>query len=63
MKAVIDTQISKMAYISKHLKTGAIDVRSKNMTAAEKGHFKTAATGIAFKIILETTPPHFYLSL
>lgn len=63
MKAVIDTQISKMIYISKHLKTGAVDVRSKNMTVAEKAHFKSAATGIAIKIILETTPPHFHLSL
>lgn len=26
MKAVIDTQISKMTYISKHLKVGAVDV-------------------------------------
>ncbi len=63
MKAVIDTQISKMIYISKHLKTGAVDVRSKNMTVAEKAHLKSAATGIAIKIILETTPPHFHLSL
>lgn len=63
MKTVIDAQIAKMIYISKHLKTGAVDVRSKNMTAAEKTHFKSAATGIATKIILETTPPHFHLSL
>jgi hypothetical protein len=29
----------------------------------EKSHFKSAATGIAIKVILETTPPHFHLSL
>ena len=63
MKSVIDNQISKMIYISKHLKTGAVDVRSKDMTTAEKSHFKSAATGIAIKVILETTPPHFHLSL
>ena len=63
MKAVIDTQISKMIYISKHLKVGAVDVRSRNMTASEKTHFKSAANGIATKVILETTPPHFHLSL
>ena len=63
MKSVIDSQISKMIYISKHLKVGAVDIRSKDMTAAEKSHFKSAATGIAIKVILETTPPHFHLSL
>jgi len=63
MKSVIDNKISKMIYISKHLKTGAVDVRSKDMTTAEKSHFKSAATGIAIKVILETTPPHFHLSL
>lgn len=62
IKSVIDTQISKMSYISKHLKKGAVDVRSKDMTVAEKAHFKTAATGIATKIILETIPPHFHLT-
>ena len=63
MKSVIDSQIAKMIYISKHLKVGAIDVRSKVMTTAEKTQFKSAAAGIAIKVILETTPPHFHLSL
>lgn len=63
MKSVIDSQISKMIYISKHLKVGAVDIRSKDMTTAEKVSFKSAATGVAIKVILETTPPHFHLSL
>jgi len=33
------------------------------MTAADKAHFKTAAKGVATNVILETTPPHFHLSL
>ena len=63
MKSVIDTQIAKMIYISKHLKKSAVDIRSKDMTAADKTHFKSAAKGLATNVILETTPPHFHLSL
>ena len=63
MKAVIETQIQKGKYISKHLRAGAVDVRSKDMTAADQQAFRKAATGVASKIILETTPPHWHLQL
>ena len=61
IKAEIDSQISNGKYISKHLKKGAVDVRSRNMTLTDKAHFKTAAKGVATIIILETRPPHFHL--
>jgi len=61
MTAVIEAQIKKGKYISKHLRAGAVDVRSKDMSATEKTAFKKAAKGIATKVILETTPPHFHL--
>lgn len=61
MKKVIDDQIKNGIYLSKHLKKGAIDVRSKDMSSDEKEKFKKAAKGIATTIILETTPPHFHL--
>ena len=61
MKKTLDKQIAKGVYISKHLKKGAVDIRSKDMTATEKKHFQTAARGVAIKVILETTPPHFHL--
>jgi len=61
IKSTIDSQILKKVYISKHLKKGAIDVRSRDMTPNEKIKFKTASLGVATKIILEVTPPHFHL--
>lgn len=61
IKSVIDDQIKKGIYISKHLKKGAIDVRSRDMTRDEKETFKKAAKGVAVTVILETTPPHFHL--
>lgn len=61
MKTEIDGQIKKSIYISLHLKKGAIDVRSRDMSNAEKEHFKAAAKDVAVTVILETTPPHFHL--
>jgi len=63
IKMVIDEQIKKGTYISKHLKKGAIDVRSRDMSAGEKAKFKEAAKGIATSILLEVVPPHFHLQL
>ena len=57
----IDEQIKKGKYISKHLKKGAVDVRSRDMSESGKTDLKKAAAGIASGIILETTPPHFHL--
>ena len=61
IKDDIDEQIKKGTYISKHLKKGAIDVRSRDMSESDKTNFKKAAAGIALTVILETTPPHFHL--
>ncbi len=57
----INEQIKKGKYISKHLKKGAVDVRSRDMTESDKTFFKKAAAGIALIVILEATPPHFHL--
>lgn len=61
IKDEIDEQIKKGKYISKHLKKGAVDVRSRDMTESDKTNFKKAAAGIATTVILESTPPHFHL--
>ena len=61
MTAVIEAQIKKGKYISKHLRAGAVDVRSRDMSATEKTAFEKAAKAVATKVILETTPPHFHL--
>ena len=61
LKAEIDSQIKNGIYISKHLKKGAVDIRSRDMSQSEKDNFKQAAKGIAVIIILETTPPHFHI--
>lgn len=61
MQKLIETQITQQVYISMHLRQGAVDIRSRDMSNMEKEKFIQAATGIASSIILESTPPHFHL--
>jgi len=61
IKAIIDKQIKNKTYISKHLKNGAVDVRSRDMSPGDKTKFRKAASGTAFTVILETVPPHFHI--
>jgi len=62
MTKVIEAQIKKGKYISKHLRAGAVDIRSWDMSSTEKGAFRKACKGITKSDpILETTPPHWHL--
>lgn len=63
MTEVIEGQVKKNVYISAHLKSGAVDVRSKDMSKEEKEHFKIAAKEVGLKVIEEGKPPHFHLEL
>ena len=54
-------QIRERRFLSQHLKQGAVDIISRDMTIAEKSDFKKAATGVAAVVILETVPPRFHL--
>jgi hypothetical protein len=61
MTTVIKTQIAAGKYISKHLKAGAVDIRSRDMSEDEKKEFRSAAEAVAVSVLLESTPPHWHL--
>ncbi|MDM4018213.1 hypothetical protein [Roseiconus lacunae] len=61
MTRVISEQIKAGKYISKHLRAGAVDIRSRDMSASEKKAFRTAAKQTVKSVLLETTPPHWHL--
>lgn len=63
MTKVIENQIKAGRYISKHLRAGAVDIRSRDMSDAEKKAFRKAAKGKVKSILLETKPPHWHLQL
>lgn len=64
MTAAIRRQVSRGVYISAHLRAGAVDVRNRNMTLAERRAFKSCvahAGGIS--LLEESKPPHFHLQI
>ncbi len=59
--AVISAQVARGVYISKHLRAGAVDVRSRGMVTLDKKEFRKAAKNHASRVKLETKPPHWHL--
>jgi hypothetical protein len=63
MAMVIQRQIDRGVYISRHLREGAFDLRSRDLTAHEKVVVRQAAVEEGARVALETTPPHFHLEV
>lgn len=61
MRLVVDEQMFRGIYISKHLTNLAVDVRSRIMTSAQKDLFMAVSRRHVETIILEKVPPHFHL--
>ncbi len=63
MAAAIRGQVKKGVFISAHLRAGAADVRSTDMTTTDKRRFVEATEVGGLSVMLEATPPHFHLQL
>lgn len=63
MAAAIRAQIKRGIFISAHLRAGAADIRSTDMSAADKRRFIEASEVGGVSVMLEATPPHFHLQL
>jgi hypothetical protein len=64
MYRVIRDQIARGLYISAHLRAGAVDIRSRDMSAADKKAFAAAAAEAGrVRLLEETTPPHYHLQV
>ncbi|MEC8022689.1 MAG: hypothetical protein VX223_02055 [Myxococcota bacterium] len=60
---VIREQMARGDYISKHLMHDAVDIRSRNLSRKHKSLFRKLARQHGFRVLLETRPPHFHLSI
>jgi hypothetical protein len=63
MADAIRAQIKKGVFISAHLRAGAADIRSTDMSTADKRHFVEASEVGGLSVLLEATPPHFHLQI
>ncbi|WP_438393621.1 hypothetical protein [Caballeronia sp. DA-9] len=46
-----------------HREGRTVDVNSTSMSSEEKAFFKVTATGLGFRVALESTPPHWHLTM
>jgi pyrroline-5-carboxylate reductase len=64
MTAVIEEQIKRKVFLSKHLTGKAFDVRNNDMSPKQKKEFKQVVQHIGgVSMIEEGKPPHFHLQL
>ena len=62
MAEVIRSQIGRGCFISHHLRASAADVRSRDMTRAQRQVFRDVVAAVGGVSLLEEgTPPHFHL--
>ncbi|HEX8455934.1 MAG TPA: peptidoglycan-binding protein [Pyrinomonadaceae bacterium] len=63
MSAVIQGQVDRGVYISRHLRAGALDVSVRGMTASDEREFRASVAAVSgdTSVLRETRPPHFHL--
>jgi uncharacterized protein YcbK (DUF882 family) len=65
MAEVIEDQVDRGVYLSNHLREGAIDIRTKDLSHWERKELVAAVQDVpgVRRTILETIPPHLHLEL
>jgi hypothetical protein len=64
MHEVIKGQMARGIYISAHLRSGAVDVRNRTMSPAERQAFVRAVAEAGGVLVLEESkPPHYHLQI
>ena len=61
---VLREQMQRGVYVSAHLRAGAVDVRSRGMSASDKRAFVAGVEEVGgAEVIEEVAPPHFHVEL
>jgi len=61
MAAIIRRYMDQGRYLSRHMRGDAFDLRSRNLTAAQRQQVMSAAQQMGAKAIYETKPPHIHI--
>ena len=61
MAAIIRRYMNQGRYLSRHMRGDAFDLRSRNLTAAQRNQVMSAAQRMGAKAIYETKPPHIHI--
>lgn len=60
---VLETEIARGANVSRHLGGGAIDIRSKDITASDIAAIVAGVKALGGRTIVEKIPPHIHADL
>jgi hypothetical protein len=63
MAAAIDSLVERGVFLSRHQREGAVDIRTRGLSAHEFNTVRTAAREVGAAVLYESTPPHFHLDL
>jgi hypothetical protein len=64
MTSLIERQIAQGFFVSAHLRAGAVDVRNRGMSDADKRAFLAAVREVnGVSLLEEAKPPHFHLEI
>ncbi len=64
MADVLEAQVARGQYLSRHMRGLAFDIRSTGMTARQRQHLIAAIREVGqMRVILERRPPHFHVEI
>lgn len=61
MTWVLDDQVKRGRYLSRHMRKDALDLRSKTLTSDQVSRIMQAATELGAKPLFEGKPPHLHI--
>jgi len=61
MARVIQAQISRGSFLSRHMRGDAVDIRSRNLTSAQLAAIVNHAKSLGANVVVERSPPHIHI--
>lgn len=64
MADILESQVARGIYLSRHMRGRAFDVRSNGMSARQRSAFREAVAEVGdMRVIYESKPPHFHVEI
>jgi len=64
MAEILEAQVGRGIYLSRHMRGRAFDVRSNGMSAGQRAAFRDAVAAVGdMRVIYESKPPHFHVEI
>jgi hypothetical protein len=61
MRAVLEAQVSRGRFLSRHMRSDALDIRSRDLSTEQQAAIVSAALALGAKAFVERDPPHIHI--